>query len=83
MYDCQCMILKEINIIFAFVIICFPTTSPLYPPEGEETSITVYKFKNTFCEKELLLIENLRKKILSCFKHQSAAALLSYGSFLH
>ena len=37
--------------------------------KGKETSITVYEFKNTFFEKKLPLIENLRIKSLSCFKH--------------
>ena len=33
-------------------------------------NITVYYFKNAFCEKKLPLIENLRIKSLSCFKYE-------------
>ena len=35
----------------------------------KETGITVYEFKNVFCEKKLLFIENSRIKSLSCFKY--------------
>ena len=30
----------------------------------------VYKFKNSFSEKKVRLIENIRTKPLTCFKHQ-------------
>ena len=58
MHGCQCMILKEINIMLESVIIClivgnFINTSTL----------------NELCEKKLPFIENLRVKYLSCFKH--------------
>ena len=58
MHGCQCVILKEINIMLESVIIClivgnFINTSTL----------------NELCEKKLPFIENLRVKYLSCFKH--------------
>ena len=28
------------------------TSSSSHPPEGEEASITLYEFKNAFCEKK-------------------------------
>ena len=65
MYGCQCMIMKEIKIIFVSMIICSTVGSLINTsPEGKETSIDK---KN---EKKLPLIENLRIKSLSCFKHQ-------------
>ena len=65
MHGCQCMILKEIKIIFVSMIICSIVGNPTHPPEGKETSIN--NLKN---EKKLPLTENLRLKSLSCFKHQ-------------
>ena len=37
--------------------------------KGKGASVTVYQFKNAFCEKKLPLIENLGIKSLSSFKH--------------
>ena len=41
-----------------------------HPPNGKEKSIMVYKFKNSFSEKKLSLIVNVRIKSLTCFKLQ-------------
>ena len=59
--------------------------SSTHPPEGKETSIIVYKFKNYFSEKKLPLVENLKIKYLVSFKHQFSiiVAILSCGSFFH
>ena len=52
MYGCQCRILKEININTSI---------------WKETNITVYYFKNAFCEKKFPLMKNLRIKSLNLF----------------
>ena len=61
------------------------TASSTHPPEGKETSIIVYKFKNSFSEKKLPLVENLKIKSLVYFKYQFSIIVvkLSCGSFFH
>ena len=58
------------------------TASSTHPPEGNETSIIVYKFENSFSEKKL---ENLKIKSLVYFKYQFSIIIvtLSCGSFFH
>ena len=58
MYGCQCMILKKIKIIFVSLIICSVV--------GNLNNTSAWRKRI----KDVSLIENLRIKSLSCFKHQ-------------
>ena len=77
MHGCQCMILKEIKIIFASMIICSIVGNPTHPPEGKVLSIN--NLKN---EKKLPLTENLRVKSLSCFQINKIVFVLCCGGVL-
>ena len=62
MDDCQCVILKEIN-VFLSLIIC-PIVNNLIntSTSRKRNKYHGYKFKNYFSEKKLPLTENLRIK---------------------
>ena len=84
MDDCQYVILKEIN-IFLSLIICTIVADLINMSTWTKIHIIAYKFKNSFTEKKWPLIQNLRIKFLTCFKHQINIIFLifSYGSFFY
>ena len=81
MYGCQCMILKEINIIFVSVIICSIVDSLVITSSWRRRnryySALVQK---CFLRKETSTYWKLKDKIIKLFKHHSTVVLLYYAS---
>ena len=79
MCDCQCMILKEINIIFVSVIICSIVDNSSHPLEGKEKSITVL-IQKCFFWKETSTYWKFKDNIFKLFRartwHNCCATVL-------